>query len=48
MFHGCVDFPGVARWIFVFFQAIFIGFSYAACSFDLVVFGFGFVGGNHG
>jgi hypothetical protein len=30
------------------FQAIFVGFSCAACSFDSEVFGFGFVGGNHG
>jgi hypothetical protein len=30
------------------FRAIFVGFSCAVCSFDSEVFGFGFVGGDHG
>jgi hypothetical protein len=47
-FHGCVDFLLVAHVFFVFFRAIFVGFSCAACSFDSEVFGFGFVGGHHG
>jgi hypothetical protein len=47
-FHGCVDSPLVARWIFVPFRAIFVGFSCASCSFDSEVFGFEFVGGDHG
>jgi hypothetical protein len=46
-FHGCVDFPLVARWISCLFRAIFVGFSCAAFSFDTEVFGFGFVGGDH-
>jgi hypothetical protein len=48
-FHGCVDFPLVAHVIFVsFFRAIFVRFSCVACSLDSEVFGFGFVGGDHG
>jgi hypothetical protein len=47
-FHGCVDSRFVARWIFVSFGAIFVGFSCASCSFDSEVFGLEFVGGNHG
>jgi hypothetical protein len=34
--------------IFVSFSAIFVGFSCAPCSFNSEVFGFGFVGGDHG
>jgi hypothetical protein len=47
-FHGCVDFPLVARWIFVSFLSYFVGFSCAGCSFDSEVFGFRFVGRDHG
>jgi hypothetical protein len=47
-FHGYVDFPLVVRVIFVTFWAIFVGFSCAACSSDSVVFGFGFLCGDHG
>jgi hypothetical protein len=47
-FHGCVDFPVVARWIFVSFSRYIRRFLWAACSFDSEVFGFRFVGGNHG
>jgi hypothetical protein len=47
-FHGCVDFLVVAHVIFVSFQAFFIGFSCAPCSFHSEVFGLGFVGGDHG
>jgi hypothetical protein len=36
--HGCVNFLLVARVIFVFFRAIFVGLG----------FGLGFVGGGHG
>jgi hypothetical protein len=46
--HGCVDSPFVARWIFVSFQAIFVDFLCAACFFDSEVFGFEFVGVDHG
>jgi hypothetical protein len=48
-FHGCVDSPLVARWIFVSFSSYFHQFFLcAACSFDSKVFGFEFVGGDHG
>jgi hypothetical protein len=47
-FHGCVDFLLVAHVIFVSFSSYFVGFSCAPCSFDSEVFGFGFVGGDHG
>jgi hypothetical protein len=47
-FRGCIDFPVVARWIFLSFSSYFRWFSYAARSFNSEVFGFGFVGGNHG
>jgi hypothetical protein len=47
-FHGCVDSPLVARWIFVSFRAIFVSFLCAACFFEPELFGFGFVGGDHG
>jgi hypothetical protein len=47
-FHGCVDLLLVARVIFVSFSSYFGGFSCAACFFDSEVFGFGFVGGDHG
>jgi hypothetical protein len=46
-FHGCVDFLLVACVIFVSFQAIFVGFSCTAYSFDFEVFGFGFFCGDH-
>jgi hypothetical protein len=42
-FHGCIDYPFVARWIFVPFSSYFRQFSCAACSFDFEVFGFEFV-----
>jgi hypothetical protein len=47
-FYGCVDSRFVARWIFVSFRAIFVGFLCAAYSFDSEMFGLGFVGANHG
>jgi hypothetical protein len=46
--HGCVDFLLVARVISCLFRAIFVGFLCVPCSFDSEVFGFGFVGGDHG
>jgi hypothetical protein len=43
------SFPACSSWDFsCLFRAIFVGFSCVACSFDSEVFGFGFVGGDHG
>jgi hypothetical protein len=47
-FHSCIDSRLVAHWISCLIRAIFVGFSCVACSFDSEVFGFEFVGGDHG